>query len=209
MSEQRAMRVGLVEDHGMVLDGLVAVLSNDPRIEVVGTAVTVEDFKANVACWNCDVVVADYRLSDGKGTDIVPATTAPVLLMSGIAGPVALQDAFRSGCAGFISKSNNVDQLADTVLVVARGGTVYPAEISKGDTGDGRPVPEQRLTARELHVLSLLADTKTVTDISRHLNLSSHTVRNHVRAILLKLGARSQLEAVVIAIRAGIIDVDG
>ncbi|MEL7156980.1 MAG: response regulator transcription factor, partial [Actinomycetota bacterium] len=189
-------------------DGLVALLTADERFEVAGTAGTVDDFRARVGIWQPGVVVADYRLPDGKGTDLVAHTTAPVLIISGSDGPRPFEDAYESGCAGFVSKTSNVDHLTDTVMLIAAGGTVFPRRAVRShglSAGAGRYTTP---TAREIEVLRLLAQARSVQQIADELVVSPHTVRNHVRSILTKLDARSQLEAVVKAVKLGLVDFD-
>lgn len=199
--------VALVEDHEMVIEGLTALLTSDDRFNVVGTATTVERFRAAIGSWDADVVIADYRLPDGKGTELVTHTKAPVLLISGTVGPGVIKDAVQAGCAGFVGKHQSVRDLADNVAIVANGGSVFPADELRR-LNDPARAAHASLTARELEVLRELAVARTVPEIARDFHLSQHTVRNHVRSLLCKLQARSQLEAIVNAVRAGLVELE-
>ena len=201
------IRVGMVEDHDMVRESLVAMLSADDRFDVVGTASTVREFRSVVGAWNPDVILADYRLPDGKGTEFAADTAAPVLLLSGSHRLGVLDEAVRAGCAGFASKTQSIDELARKIVVVAHGGTSFPSDVFRRVLEGQGQHPYTPLTSREAHVLQLLAEANSVSDISEQLGLSPHTVRNHVRSILTKLNARSQLEAVVNAVRAGLLEI--
>ena len=196
----------------MMLDGLVAVLSNELHFEVAGTARSLAEVSAEVKRAKPTVVVADYQLSDGLGTEIPGLladidSEACVLLISGLEHSRILDEAVASGCAGFVSKSLDAKSLVAAIETVAAGGSVFPASVIRRRTHPDKSLPGQSLTGRERELLKLLANSQSVDEIAVDLGLSSHTVRNHVRSILSKLHARSQLDAVVIAVRAGLVEI--
>ncbi|MGI9646298.1 MAG: response regulator [Ilumatobacteraceae bacterium] len=204
----RPVRVVLVEDHAMVLDAICQTLGQRDEIEVVGWARSHQEALELLTMRTADVLVTDLDLGDGHGTDLVAhATTAnppiPVLLITGTDDKKGIEAALASGCAGFVSKSQGFGQLVDAVLSVARGAAVFPAALLSQRLEDERTAGDSGLSPRELEVLQLLAEAKSVPEISATLHLSVHTVRNHIKQILAKLGAHSQLEAVVIAARRG------
>ncbi|MEM9463796.1 MAG: response regulator transcription factor [Actinomycetota bacterium] len=203
------IRVLLVEDHLLVRDALADALDDHPEISVAGVAASRAEGEALLNALVVDAVVADLQLGDGLGTDLVAVAkrrtpTPPVLLMTGTDDRKGLSEALAAGCAGFVSKGQGLDRLVEAVLVVAGGAAFFPASLL--DTVMRTPAPRHDLTDRETDVLRLLATARTVTEISEELHLSPHTVRNHVKQILAKLGARSQLEAVVLAAREGLVD---
>jgi DNA-binding NarL/FixJ family response regulator len=207
------VRVLLVEDHAMVARGLEASLADEPDLEVVGIATTVDDGVLRFRQLSPDVVVMDFRLPDGDGTEATRRiraidADAAVLLLTGADDPGVVSAALDAGCSGFVSKGRDLDDLTSAIRAVARGAAVFPAGLlnralspEPPSTGTGAD-----LTAREREVLGLLADGRSTEEIGTELFLSLHTVRNHVRNILTKLHARTKLEAVVIAARAGIVD---
>ena len=101
-----------------------------------------------------------------------------------------------------------MDELLLAVRSVAGGAAVFPAGLLATVTQAAGAPTEPVLTARETEVLGLLAEAKNADEIADRLFLSVHTVRNHIRAILTKLGARSQLEALVFGIRMGLVSVE-
>lgn len=210
MSE-RPVRAILVEDSAMVLDAMLVALSHRPEIEVAGSAQSFDEAVKVLVRSTVDVVVTDLHLGDGRGTDLVAHASQmnppiPVLLITGTDGRKAVEAALSSGCSGFVSKSQGFEQLIHAVLAVARGAAVFPAALLSA-TIDQEGSDENRLSPRELEILQLLANAQSVPEISDDLHLSAHTVRNHIKQVLAKLGAHSQLEAVVIGARQGIVEI--
>lgn len=212
--EARPIAVLLVEDHDMVREALGSALDARTTIEVIGSAAGVADARALLAAGATpiDVVVADLQLGDGQGTDLVEMAAgrvppASVLLITGTDDRRGLDLALRTGCAGFVSKAQGLDRLVDAVVAIAAGTAVFPAGLLAGVTRDGDASVGATLTAREREVLQMLAEACSIDDIAGRLVLSPHTARNHVKAILSKLHARSQLEAVVVGARHGLVEI--
>lgn len=213
-SNETACRVVIVDDHAMVRESIAMALGRAPGIDVVGSAASVAEGRALVAGVAADVAVLDYTLPDGTGIqlaeslhDLVPPVRTVILTAN--EGVQAAAEAVSAGCNGFVRKSADLDDLADGVLRVHAGEALFEAQtLSAAITWLNRPTTAPvALTERELDVLRCLAEGRTTLDISAMLYLSRHTVRNHVRNILGKLAARSQLEAVVIASSMGLVDV--
>ncbi len=197
----------------MVRQGLVAVLSADSRIDVAGTASSFAEVRSALGAWRCDVLVTDYTLADGTGADVArfarsEAPNVSTIVISGQPRARALEEAVDAGCAGFVSKTLSAGELADAIITVARGASVFPVGALRRLSAPDKTRPGATLTAREIEVLQLLSRAVPAPEIADHLTLSTHTARNHIRSILTKLGARSQLEAVVIAVRAGLVEIE-
>ncbi len=209
---ERTVRVVLVEDHAMVLDAMRDALAHRDEIEVAGWARSYREATELLTMRNADVLVTDLHLGDGRGTDLVDFASSakppiPVLLITGTDDRKGIEAALASGCAGFVSKTQGFAQLVDAVLAVAHGAAVFPASLLSQTLGSEREAASSDLSRRELEILELLASAKTVPEIAGILHLSVHTVRNHVKQVLTKLNAHSQLEAVVIAARRGLVDI--
>jgi DNA-binding NarL/FixJ family response regulator len=197
----------------MVAEGLAAALTVEPDLIVVGIAASVGEGVALVRGQRPDVVLMDYRLPDGDGATATAAVKkispeSQVVMMTALGGQDILVRAIEAGCAGFLHKTKPIDEVRSAVRRTHGGETFFSREILTGVLSQFRRLrgsAEPELSGRELEVLGLLARGASTDEIARQLFLSVHTVRNHVRAVLSKLGAHSKLEAVAIAARDGII----
>ncbi|KJK45662.1 transcriptional regulator [Lentzea aerocolonigenes] len=204
-------RVVLVEDHDMVAEAIGLALER-AGIEVIARATTVATALADSRRGTPDVVLLDRRLPDGDGTALIPELVkggAKVLVLTGEATASVAARVAEAGGSGLILKSARLDELVDAVRKVADGEVVFDPKLLAGvfDRLTGRVrVAGATLTAREQETLLLLADGAGTDQISTRLGVARNTARNHVQRVLDKLGARSQLEAVTIARREGLLD---
>jgi len=105
-----------------------------------------------------------------------------------------------------VPKDGDLDEMLAVLRTAERGGCSVPPRLLRSLVGGDRVPPDPGLTAREIDVLRMLAAGVTLTTIARELGISVNTARGHVKNILSKLGAHSQLEAVVLAARRGLIN---
>jgi len=206
-------RMLLVDDHELVAEALRHALDKEPDLEVVGHATTVQGGVRAARELHPDVVLMDFQLPDGRGTDATamikqerPSTT--VVMLTSQADGAVLAAALEAGCSGFVAKSANFGELANAIRSVLAGEVRVPSSLLEQLAAYLRPRPAalgSDLTPRELEVLRLLAEGKSTVAIMQELVVSIHTVRNHIRNILTKLNAQSRLEAVTVAARQGLI----
>ncbi|HEX5511678.1 MAG TPA: response regulator transcription factor [Actinomycetales bacterium] len=209
---ERRWKVLIVEDHSMVAAGLQALLEDDPEIAVIGRASTVAEGCALADRTRPHVVLLDFRMPDLSGADAVRAVLAAlpdvaVLTVTASTEAEALEPVVRAGAMGFVRKDAEGDELALAVKTVAAGGAHFSrtamsrlVQIQAG--AEGKPV----LSPREIEVLQSVADGSAIPKIATELHLSQHTVRNHLRSAMTKLGVHTTLDAVVRAARARLID---
>lgn len=197
----------------MVLDSMAALVDGEPDLAVVGTAGSLAESNDVIGSSKPDVIVTDYRLGDGTGADVADLSKrlspdTRVIMITGGDDRVAVESAIATGCAGFLNKGRGIDELLDAIRSVADGAAVFPVDLLRSVIRNDFTRPGATLTDRERDILRRLAAAATVDDMASGLVLSEHTVRNHVRNILAKLGASSKLEAVVIAVRHGLVSIE-
>ncbi len=198
----------------MIRESISQALARADGVEVVGTAATVAAARAITTQTSPDVAVVDYALPDGTGVELATelrqrTPAVPTLILTGGTGVQSAADAINAGCAGFLRKSADLHALVGGVRRIHSGEGLFDTQtLAAAIDWMNRPAPPVvDLTAREREVVQHLADGSTTSEIADALVLSHHTVRNHVRNVLQKLGARSQLEAVVIASTMALVEV--
>ncbi len=200
----------LIDDHELIRQGLAGAFAQADGFEVVGQAASVEDGLARARTLTPDVVVTDVRLPDGSGLDVVRALRKEdkrvgLVVLTMYAGDEQLFAAMDAGASGFVGK----DSPTATVLSAARQAVVSPLTFTCSGLTEamlrrmtsGAP----RLSDRERQVLELLAEGLGVTAISSRLFVSESTAKSHIGRIYDKLGAANRAQALVAAMRLGLI----
>jgi DNA-binding NarL/FixJ family response regulator len=205
-----------VDDHRAFSEALGMAVDLQQDLRLAGVATTGEEGLDLIAIEQPDVAIIDVMLPDADGIDVArrvhdvsPATR--VVILTARADIAVMARAAAVGAAGFISKTRPVAEILATIRAAVEGEvsldrstlTALLARL-EGD-GAGRGPPQAQLTPRELEVLSLLGDGLSVHKMASRLQISVHTCRGSVKSILGKLGAHSQLEAVVKASRQGLL----
>jgi DNA-binding NarL/FixJ family response regulator len=200
---QRA-RVLIVEDHQVVADGLAALINDQKDMIVVGQAGSVGDAVARAAELSPDVVLMDFRLTDGTGADagagirqVRPDTK--LIFLTREDSDAARFAAIEAGASAFIHKSKAASEVVEAIRTVAAGGTLFTPRTISTLINKRREVESQleRLTAREKEVLRLMAEGMASREIASKLGISYTTVRTHIRSLGSKLGVHSKLEAII------------
>ena len=206
-------RILIVEDHQVVADGLAALLNDQPDMTVVGTSASVSDSIARTVETGPDVVLMDFRLTDGTGADAA-ATIRQVrpetklIFLTREDSDAARFAALESGASAFIHKSRAAAEVVDAIRIVAGGGTLITPRTIATLLNKRREMDSQleSLTAREKEVLRLMAEGISSRDIGSRLGISYTTVRTHIRSLGSKLGVHSKLEAIVKARELALIE---
>jgi RNA polymerase sigma factor (sigma-70 family) len=206
----------VVDGHEMVAEGLALVLRADPAINVIGTAGTIEDAARLCAVTQPSVVIVDADLPDGGAGEALVriravAPQANLVMMTSTADDHALATAVDEGYMGYIDKKAGADELLGAVRSADAGDAYFSPYALARLLHERRSASDalHALPQREREVLQMLADGRSVDDIARSLRLSTHTVRNHIRRAMKHLGVHTRLDAVVAAVRAGVLTVDG
>lgn len=215
-----AIRVLVVDDHQTVADLLAVALRHETDIECVGRAATAADGVAQVDALRPDVVLMDLGLPDMDGLQATTAITAAhpdirIILLTAATDPRLVARAAAAGACAFVPKSAGLEALLHAIRGARRGAMVVDATVltalaAMADATSRTLTVQQRrtaaLTAREREVLSLLGAGLDVRRAAVRLGISQNTCRGHVKSVLAKLGCHSQLEAVVVATRVGLLD---
>jgi DNA-binding NarL/FixJ family response regulator len=197
----------LVDDHPAILKALSAILRDD-GIDVIGRAERGQEALAVMETRRPAVALVDLRLPDLGGIDVVraAATSAPdtaCLIYTGYADEGQTREALDAGARGVVSKEAPLPDIARAIATVAAGDVYIDPRLGAGLAAGMQRQSE--LTRRERDVLRCLADGLTNDEIGAQLFLSPETVRGYVRKATTRLGARNRMQAVVIALRDGLI----
>jgi DNA-binding NarL/FixJ family response regulator len=216
--DARPVRVVLVDDHEMVLEGLKAMLARfTGRVRVVGQAGTAAEAQSVVSALNPDVVLCDIRLRESSGLDLCRRLTEQdparrVLLLSVYDDEQYLYQALRAGAAGYLLKRVSGEELVRSLEEVHAGQTVVDGTLAarvassaaRLDSGEFWPGARVGLTQRESEVLGLIVAGLSNRAIASRLVIGDETVKSHARAIYRKLGVGDRAGAVAAALREGL-----
>jgi DNA-binding NarL/FixJ family response regulator len=209
MSER--VRLLLVDDHPVFLDGLRALLASEPWVAEAELARTSAEAVELCRSRPFDVAVVDLRLPDGDGVELTRRLLAlrpglRVLVLTMYADSDAVVRALGSGAAGYVLKDAEPEDVRAAVQQVSRGAMVVGAGAASllQVTMSGSPVDLSGLTDRQRELLDLLALGLNTAAIAARLHVSTKTVRNRVSELLAVLGVSSRAEAIVLARDAGL-----
>lgn len=203
------IRILLVDDHIAVRMGLITALNDAPDMEVVAD---VEDGAEAIEVFRRlqpDVVVLDLRMQGMTGVETVRRLReefpdAHVLIYSNFARGEEVYQAVKAGAAGIVVKEMSLDRLLEAIRAVHSGDRYIPPQIA---SRIGERLLAQ-LSPREMEVLNYVAEGLSNKEIAAKLGVVIGTVKVHIANIFTKLGASDRTQALVIAVRRGIIDID-
>lgn len=204
------MKILVVDDHALVREGLRQVLKGlDAQVEVLEAPHCARAFELAALHSDLDLVLLDYHLPDMNGLDALNIfgkehPELPIIMLSGSVNPQIMRQVLAKGAAGFLTKSSLSDELLSVLRLVLSGQVYVPPDllpapgIPQQDEVDAGYTPPQ-LTPRQEEVLYLLLDGRSNKDISRLLQLSDETTKNHVTAILRGFRVQTRIQAVLAA----------
>jgi DNA-binding NarL/FixJ family response regulator len=221
------IKVLIVDDEELVRTGLRLILEAEPDLTVVATAVDGASGVAAARRFSPDVVLMDIRM---PGLDGLAATRrllagddpagCKVVILTTFDVDEHVYEALRAGASGFLLKDVPADQLAHAIRVAAAGEALLAPSVTRRlisaftrrMPSNGLRTPPtaglDELTARELEVLTLLAEGLSNAEIAQRLFVGEATVKTHVARVLTKLGVRDRVQAVIVAFRAGLVPLD-
>jgi NarL family two-component system response regulator LiaR len=205
------IRILVVDDHGVVRQGLRMFLSLDPEFQVVGEAADGAEAVALTRKLRPDVVLMDLLM---PGTDGIQATAAirsqvpqtEVVALTSVLEDDAVIGAVRAGAIGYLLKDAQPDELGRAIRAAAEGQVLLSPKAAARLIREVRaPEAPEKLTEREVDVLRLLAAGQSNKEIAHTLTIGEKTVKTHVSNILAKLGVASRTQAALYAARIGLI----
>jgi NarL family two-component system response regulator LiaR len=211
-----SIRLVLVDDHRVVRRGLRSYLEAYPDITIVGEASTGEEALAQIEGWLPDVVVMDLLMPGGmdgiETTRRIRAVTphTQVVVLTAYTDDARVVAALRAGAIGYVRKEAAPEVLLAAVRAAARGQSMLDPAIAGSvlqDLARSAGVRDD-LTAREVQVLRLLAHGRTNREIADELVVGAETVKTHVGNILAKLHLAHRTQAVIQALKEGLISLD-
>ncbi|HEY9331783.1 MAG TPA: response regulator transcription factor [Streptomyces sp.] len=204
------LRIILADDHTVMRAGLVALLSSEPTVEIVGEAGNGREAVRLVERLRPDVALLDLRMPvlDGVGATLeIVAGEAPtrVLILTTYDTDADIERGVEAGATGYLLKDATREQLVEAIHSASRGETVLAPRVAQRLVARmRRPVPVT-LTARESEVLRAVADGLSNAEIGRRLFIGEATVKTHLLRIFAKLDVNDRTRAVVVALDAGLL----
>lgn len=199
-------RLLVVDDHGIVREGLSALFDRDHSLQVVGSAATGEQAIATARHLRPDVIIMDLVLPDRNGLDasrqiLAEAPETHIIALSGRHSAEQVYGAFRAGLRGYVVKAAALAELILAVNTVCTG-KLYVSPSITALFADGVPTaalpktPYERLSIREREVLHRIVAGSSSADIAEHLSLSPKTIDTYRCRLMVKLGVSNRWELV-------------
>jgi DNA-binding NarL/FixJ family response regulator len=212
----RPVRVLIADDQTLFRGGLARLLSDDPRVEVVGEAVDGEDASKQAALLRPDVILMDLKMPNVDGMQATQRIleenpSAKILVLTSFDTDSYVLQALRSGASGYVLKDSKVESIVSSILAVVAGERVMSNSVANlvldllAGASNGKEFYDG-LTARELEILKLLATGIANKQIAYRLKISEKTVRNHVSNMYEKLNIADRAQAALYAVRKGLVE---
>jgi DNA-binding NarL/FixJ family response regulator len=212
------IRLLLADDHRMLREGLRRTMEEE-GLDVVGEAADGEEALRLAASLRPDVVLMDVTMPVLDGVEATRQLhehlpEIPVVILTMHADREVLARAIRAGAAGYLVKDCSTDEVVRTVRIAASGETALSPELAASMLAEAQRLeappedPDPIISKREEEVLQLVADGLSTSEVAAKLYISIKTVKNHLASIYEKLDSRDRTQAVLRAVRMGIIRLD-
>ncbi len=203
----KPIRIMVVEDHHMVRQGLIALLSGSPEVEVVGSAADGREALERYRSLMPDVTLVDLQMPRMGGVEVIQQVRAELpaarfIVLTTFDGDEDIFRAMQAGAKAYLLKGMDLDELLAAVRAVHSGRGRIPASIAEKLA---LRVSGQELTAREVSVLERIVAGRANKEIADDLHISEATVKSHVNNLLGKLGVGDRTHAAVVALQRGIV----
>jgi len=196
------IKVAIVDDHRMVLDGLKQILSHEPDIAVVGEACNADEGIRCILKHDIDIAVLDISLPGKSGLDIldIVKTQKPklrVLILSAFPEEQYAVRALKSGASGYLTKNSAPQELVDAIRRINSGGKYITASLAEKLSDiliSDEKMPHERLSNREFEIMRMIAAGKTTGEIAGILFISTSTVGTYRSRIMEKMAMKTNAD---------------
>jgi DNA-binding NarL/FixJ family response regulator len=208
-STDSRIRILVADDHPLLREGLAAMIARQADMALVAEAENGEQALEAFRTHRPDITLMDVRMPGMGGIDAIAAIRAEfplarIIVLTTYRGDAQALRAIKAGASGYLLKSMLRKELVETIRVVHAGQRRIDVDIAS-EIAEHYPADE--LTQRELDVLSQVAIGGANKDIAHRLGISEETVKSHLKSVLNKLGVTDRTQAVVVALKRGIIDI--
>jgi DNA-binding NarL/FixJ family response regulator len=201
------IRILAVDDHPLLRGGIAALIAAQPDLQLVAEASSGEEAVEQFRRHRPDVTLMDLQMKGMSGIEAIIAIhaefpAAKIIVLTNLEGDALAQRALKAGAQAYLLKGSIRTDLPETVRSVYKGAKAIDSDVA---VRLAEHVSDERLSPREIEVLSLIAAGNSNKMISAQLGLSEETTKAHVKNIIAKLQAHDRTHAVTVALRRGII----
>ncbi len=200
------IKIAIVEDHTIVMEGLIMLLEKEPDLTVIGGFTEADSFLSIYKELELDIVVIDIFLGDKNGLDICRQLKKErphiaVLILSNVMERSVVLQALQDGANGYLIKNTSSEKLLEAITEIRLGNLYFSPEITEiiAKASIGTPTGLPSITKREHEILKLIASGSTTQLIANQLSISPFTVETHRRNLLQKFKVNNMAELVMVA----------
>jgi DNA-binding NarL/FixJ family response regulator len=209
MDPSQKIRVLVADDHPLMVAGIVGEINAQADMTVSAQAADGEEAVSLYRVHRPDITIMDVRMPKLNGIDAIAAIRkefpkARIIVLTTAIGDIQALRAFKEGAVGYLLKNLVRKELTETIRTVHSGLKRIPPDIAQQLA---EHIQDEVLTARELDVLRMVAQGKGNKIIASSLQIAEHTVKNHMKSILIKLRVDDRTGAVTTAVRRGYIEI--
>ena len=205
----------VADDHAIVREGLISAFALADGLRVVGEAMDADEAVNMSSSLQPDIVLLDLHMPNGGGVTateriLSDRPEARVVILTSYDAARDISSALNAGAMGYLLKSSSSDDIVRAIHVVAQGGAALDPKVAatllQGISRGGDQIPQ--ITNRQLEILQLISEGLGNLQIGEQLHLSVPTIKSHITEIFRQLGVSDRTEAVVVAMRLGILQLE-